>query len=135
MLRFSKSPPNIPFDGITCTRYDVGYVYSKIVFTVVDNSDLHILFCERRAPKKTARVFYIKNFWKYTALEAIDQFHSFNMTPETLITAGAWGRHFEAGMFEVWHGLGLPLGYVEPLLRPIHGLRLPARAKEKASCE
>jgi hypothetical protein len=115
MSRGSRPPPNKPFNGTSCTRYDNGYVRNKVVFTVIGD-DLQIVFCATYAPKKTAVEFYIANINRYTALDTIRDINNFCSSVGVKAT-GEWGRHFEEGVHEVWRWLDLPLGYIAPITR------------------
>jgi hypothetical protein len=83
MPKYLKPRPNVPFDGITCTRYDNGYYKNKVTFTILGNCDLWIQFCNDRAPKKTAHDFYVDNFMKYPAIKIIVDINDFNATKGT----------------------------------------------------
>ena len=117
MPKYLKPRPNVPFDGITCARYDVDRIKNKVVFTVLGETDLWVQFCSGYAPKKTQIDFYIDNFKSYTALEVIREINSFNATKGTK-TFGDWGNHFEDGVLEIWRALDLPFGWVAPITRP-----------------
>jgi hypothetical protein len=45
MPKYPKSCPNVPFDGVTCIRYDAEYYYNKVTFTVIGEEDLWVRFC------------------------------------------------------------------------------------------
>ena len=119
MGRYSKQPPNKPFNGTSCTRYDSGYERNKVEFTVL-GEDLQIRFCATLAPKRTTVDFYIVGFRKLTAVTAIRDITKFCVT-EGVITSGEWGRHFEDGVHEIWKALELPFGYVKPITRMWNG--------------
>jgi hypothetical protein len=114
MPKYSKSRPNIPFDGLTGTRYDNGYHKNKVVFNILGGCDLWIRFSWTGKPVKTAVDFYVDSFKSYTAAEVIRDINDFNATQGTK-TFGEWGRHFEDGVLEVWHALELPFGWVMPI--------------------
>ena len=114
MPKYPKQRPNIPFDGKTCVRYDGGYIYNKVVFTVLGGQDLWIRVCSGSAPKKTAFDFFVDNFKSYTAVEVMYNISQFNAMPGTR-TDDDWGRHFEDGVLEIWHALNLDFGWTRPL--------------------
>jgi hypothetical protein len=115
MYKITHTPPNVPFDGITCTRYDSAYLLNKVVFTVHDKC-LSIVLCSARAPKKHRVCFSIPNFSDHMAVTVIadlDKYclHSNCSTPDKNAT-GKWGRHVEDGIFEIWQYFCLSLGYL-----------------------
>ena len=114
MPKYPKRRPNVPFDGKTCVRYDCGYIYNKVAFTVLGDRDLWIRVCSGHAPKKTAFDFFVDNFKSYTAVEVIYNISQFNAMPGTR-TDDDWGRHFENGVLEIWHALNLDFGWTRPL--------------------
>jgi len=74
--RYSKQPPNKPFDGVSCTRYDADRHRNKVVFTIIE-ANLSIKFCSTHAPKKTQVDFYVADFKQYTALYVINNINDF----------------------------------------------------------
>jgi len=120
MPRYPKPQPNIPFNGITSTRYDNEYVFKKVVFTILGNCDLWIRFIANRRLKLSPIDFYVDNFIEYTAVEVIRHINTFNATPSTK-TKGPWGRHFEDGILEIWKAFELPFGWVTSSLGPWKG--------------
>lgn len=114
MPKHRTSRPNIPFNGTNCTRYDNGYVWNKVVFTIAGSVNLQIKFYS--IPSKNMIEFYMANFQNYTAREVIVNINDFNVS-KGIITEGDWGRHFEDGILEVWHGLDLPFGWMPPITR------------------
>ena len=110
MNKRPKPRPNKPFDGVSCTRYDNGYVRNKVIFTV-SGEDLQIRFCAGFAPKRSAVDFFIKEYRQYSALEVIRDINDFHVTEGEKAT-GEWGRHFEDGILEIWNKLDLPFGWM-----------------------
>lgn len=82
------------------------YRYNKIIFEVVGN-DLIATFCGQR--KKNNIVATLHDFKNKTAVRAIRH----HCGPH------GWGRHFEEGIMQIYHDLGLPLGYVKSVLRDL----------------
>jgi hypothetical protein len=120
MPKFPKQPPNRPFDGEKCVRYNYGYIRNKVVFTIIGN-DLHIRFlitCRKKNPID----FCVSDFADYTAVEVISRINEFNVTPG-VTTTGEWGRHFEDGVIEIWRALDLPLGWIAPITRSVYEIR------------
>jgi len=107
MPKYLKTPPNKPFDGVTATRYDNEYSKNKVTFTILGDTDLWICFCSARAPKRTAVDFFIDSFKRYAAFEVIQNINEF-IAMSKVKASGEWGRHFEDGVLEIWHSLGLP---------------------------
>lgn len=86
---------------IIWTFKDKEYFYSTINF-ILENMNLTV---EIKGYKKKKRTFNISLLNK-TAIEIINQY------PEM-------GRHFELGIKQVFHDLGLSLGYNERILKEI----------------
>jgi hypothetical protein len=107
MPRYPKPQPNKPFDGATSVRYCTDCRLNKVKFTVLEDCDLWIQFCWGRRPYVTAVDFYIDNFKAYAAFEIIQNIASFGAMRKAVF-ADDWGRHFEDGVLEIWHALGLP---------------------------
>jgi hypothetical protein len=113
MPKYPKTHANTPFNGTTSIRYDDGYIYNKIVFTVVDGKNLSIRFCQSRAPKKYTLDYYIEDFRSLSALDVINNITRFVITPNLTESDGeTMGRHFEDGVLEIWHKLGLSMGFI-----------------------
>lgn len=86
---------------ITWTFKDKEYFYTTINF-VLENMNLTIEMKGYRLKKKTFDI----NLLNKTAIEIINQY------PEM-------GRHFELGIKQVFHDLGLSLGYNKRILKEI----------------
>jgi hypothetical protein len=116
MPNYPKSRPNVPFNGVTATRYDNEYTLNKVTFTILGDSDLWVHFCCARKPKKLRLDFFVDNFASYTAIEIIQNINDFNAVPGTK-TSGDWGRHFNDGILEIYRALGLAFGWQTALSR------------------
>ena len=86
---------------IIWTFKDKEYFYSTINF-ILENMELTVEMKGYRLKKK---VFHI-NFSNKTAIEIINRYPKM-------------GRHFEMGIKQVFHDLGLPLGYNKRILKEI----------------
>ena len=86
---------------ITWTFKDKEYFYSTINF-ILENMDLTV---NMRGHKNKRKTFNI-NLLNKTAIEIINEY------PEM-------GWHFELGIKQVFHDLGLPLGYNKRILKEI----------------
>ena len=118
MPKYPKQRPNVPFDGTTCVRYDGGYYYNKVVFTVLGGQDLLIRFSSGHAPKKTAFDFFVGGFKSCTAVEVMYNISRFCAMPGAR-TDDDWGRHFEGGILEIWKALDLDFGWMQPITKTV----------------
>ena len=87
---------------------DKSYALSKCTAHVVGD-DLHVKLSGYRC-KGLKQV--IKGFRSLTALEALRE--------HGIASESYWGRHYEDCVFQVYHDLGLDLGYVVNPLRGIN---------------
>ncbi len=86
---------------IIWTFKDKEYFYSTINF-ILENTNLTIEMKGYRLKKKTFDI----NLLNKTAIDIINQYSEM-------------GRHFELGIKQVFHDLGLSLGYNERILKEI----------------
>ena len=81
-------------------KKDSGYVYSTVKVFLTE-TDMQVVFSGYKVKFK---YLIIEDFKQFDAVSII------NKLPD-------WGRHFEDAVLGTYHSLGLPLGYVEPILR------------------
>lgn len=86
----------------TLVKEDFGYVYSCVKVSLTE-TDMYVIFsgCGVKLVYLT-----IKDFKQFDAVSII------NKLPQL-------GRHFEEAILCTYHNLGLPLGYVEPILKSV----------------
>lgn len=84
------------------------YQYNKIIFTLC-GKDIKVEFIpiKFKGSKLKKKVGYIRNYRQKTALDTIRKYN------------GDLGRHFDDGILTIYHDLGLPLGYTEPILKEV----------------
>lgn len=82
------------------TKKDSGYRFSSTTFVVIDDT----LYVRFKGYKEKSKYLVLNNMSSFTANQVIQSIP--NM-----------GRHFEDGIHQVWHDLGLPLGYVVSIFR------------------
>lgn len=99
MPKYPKPPKSQKFNGTTSIVSDIGYVFNKIKFEV-SGADLYATFYNGQ--KKGQRIVF-RRFKTKTALQAIG---------DTDL-----GRHFESGIYDIWHYFDLPFGYLSPITR------------------
>ena len=87
------------FKGGMLRKGHAEYAYNKIVFKISGSNLVATFYPSFKCGRKV--VATLKNFRKKTALQAL----KYHCGPN------GWGRHFEDGIKQVYHDLGLPLGY------------------------
>lgn len=100
-----REPVYDPSSGyFKATRKDNGYFWSTVTAIVQSG----VLYVRLKS--------YIKGHKsKYLTVQHFDQFSAV----EILQTYPALGRHFEDVIHQVYHTLGLPLGYIVPILKEV----------------
>ena len=101
MPKYTKSKPNIHFNGKSCTYYNMDYLYAKIELQV-RGDDLYGIFTQA-LKRKGKEMLCLENFKDKTLIEVLG---------DTDL-----GVHFEDAMRDVWHYFKLPFGYVVPKLK------------------
>lgn len=101
----AKEPVYAPSSGyLKITRKDNGYFWSTVT-AIVQSGVLYVRFKSYTKGLKP----------KYLVVQHFDQFSAVEIIQAYL----ALGRHFEDVIHQVYHTLGLPLGYVVPILKEV----------------
>lgn len=101
----TKEPIHDPASGyLKITKKDNGYFWPTI--TVIAQGDTLYVRLKSYTKGFTTRYLVIPHFNQFSAVEVIQTF------PDL-------GRHFEDAIHQAYHTLGLPLGYVVPILKEV----------------